>query len=304
MVAAKEGNKETYMSSIKLFQSNQIRSVWNEDEQQWYFSIVDVVGALTDSTDGRKYWNKLKQRLKEEGSELVTICHRLKLPAADGKMRLTDTATAKGILRIIQSIPSPKAEPFKQWLAQVGSDRIAEIENPELAQKRIRETYRAKGYSDEWIEQRIRGIAIRDTLTDEWKKRGIKEGKEYAILTAEISKASFGITPSEYKKVKSLDRPSENLRDHMTDLELLFSALGEASTTEIAKTHDAYGMAENTQAARAGGKIAGDARKALEAKTGRKVVSASNYKDLPEQEIRKQIKASTTPNALSDEKDV
>ena len=292
------------MSSIKLFQSNQIRSVWNEEDQQWYFSIVDVVGALTDSTDGRKYWNKLKQRLKEEGSELVTICHRLKLPAADGKMRLTDTATAKGILRIIQSIPSPKAEPFKQWLAQVGSDRIAEIENPELAQKRIRETYRAKGYSDEWIEQRIRGIAIRDTLTDEWKKRGIKEGKEYAILTAEISKATFGITPSEYKRVKSLDRPSENLRDHMTDLELLFSALGEASTTEIAKTHDAYGMAENTQAARAGGKIAGDARKALEAKTGRKVVSASNYKDLPEQEIRKQIKASTTPNALSDEKDV
>ena len=304
ITAAKEGNKETYMSSIKLFQSNQIRSVWNEEDQQWYFSIVDVVGALTNSTDGRKYWNKLKQRLKEEGSELVTICHRLKLPAADGKMRLTDTATAKGILRIIQSIPSPKAEPFKQWLAQVGSDRIAEIENPELAQKRIRETYRAKGYSDEWIEQRIRGIAIRDTLTDEWKKRGIKEGKEYAILTAEISKATFGITPSEYKRVKSLDRPSENLRDHMTDLELLFSALGEASTTEIAKTHDAYGMAENTQAARAGGKIAGDARKALEAKTGRKVVSASNYKDLPEQEIRKQIKASTTPNALSDEKDV
>ena len=304
ITAAKEGNKETYMSSIKLFQSNQIRSVWNEEDQQWYFSIVDVVGALTNSTDGRKYWNKLKQRLKEEGSELVTICHRLKLPAADGKMRLTDTATAKGILRIIQSIPSPKAEPFKQWLAQVGSDRIAEIENPELAQKRIRETYRAKGYSDEWIEQRIRGIAIRDTLTDEWKKRGIKEGKEFAILTAEISKATFGITPSEYKRVKSLDRPSENLRDHMTDLELLFSALGEASTTEIAKTHDAYGMAENTQAARAGGKIAGDARKALEAKTGRKVVSASNYKDLPEQEIRKQIKASTTPNALSDEKDV
>ena len=286
------------MSSIKLFQSNQIRSVWNEEEQQWYFSIVDVVGALTDSTDGRKYWNKLKQRLKEEGSELVTICHRLKLPAADGKMRLTDTATAKGILRIIQSIPSPKAEPFKQWLAQVGSDRIAEIENPELAQKRIRETYRAKGYSDEWIEQRIRGIAIRDTLTDEWKKRGIKEGKEFAILTAEISKATFGITPSEYKKVKSLDRPSENLRDHMTDLELLFSALGEASTTEIAKTHDAYGMAENTQAARAGGKIAGDARKALEAKTGRKVVSYSNYKELPEQEVRKQIKSST--NLLND----
>lgn len=292
------------MSSIKLFQSNQIRSVWNEDEQQWYFSIVDVVGALTDSTDTKQYIKKMRSRDKELNSNWGTICTPVKMLASDGKMRKSQAASVKGILRIIQSIPSPKAEPFKQWLAQVGSDRIAEIENPELAQKRIRETYRAKGYSDEWIEQRIRGIAIRDTLTDEWKKRGIKEGKEYAILTAEISKATFGITPSEYKRVKSLDRPSENLRDHMTDLELLFSALGEASTTEIAKTHDAYGMAENTQAARAGGKIAGDARKALEAKTGRKVVSSSNYKELPEQEIRKQIKASTTPNALSDEKDV
>lgn len=285
------------MSSIKLFQSNQIRSAWNEDEQQWYFSIVDVVGALTDSADTKQYIKKMRSRDKELNSNWGTICTPVKMLASDGKMRKSQAANVKGILRIIQSIPSPKAEPFKQWLAQVGSDRIAEIENPELAQKRIRETYRAKGYSDEWIEQRIRGIAIRDTLTDEWKKRGIKEGKEYAILTAEISKATFGITPSEYKKVKSLDRPSENLRDHMTDLELLFSALGEASTTEIAKTHDAYGMAENTQAARAGGKIAGDARRALEAKTGRKVVSASNYKDLPEQEIRKQIKA-------SEEKDV
>lgn len=285
------------MKDIKLFQSNQIRTVWNDEAGEWYFSVVDVVGALSESSNPNNYWKVLKSRLKKEGNETVTNCNRLKLMAADGKMRLTDVANTEDILRIIQSIPSPKAEPFKQWLAQVGSDRIAEIENPELAQKRIRETYRAKGYSDEWIEQRIRGIAIRDTLTDEWKKRGIKEGKEYAILTAEISKATFGITPSEYKKVKSLDRPSENLRDHMTDLELLFSALGEASTTEIAKTHDAYGMAENTQAARAGGKIAGDARKALEAKTGRKVVSASNYKDLLEQEIRKQIKA-------SEEKDV
>lgn len=279
------------MSSIKLFQSTKIRSVWNEEEQQWYFSIVDVVGALTDSADTKQYIKKMRSRDKELNSNWGTICTPVKMLASDGKMRKSQAANVKGILRIIQSIPSPKAEPFKQWLAQVGSDRIAEIENPELAQKRIRETYRAKGYSDEWIEQRIRGIAIRDTLTDEWKKRGIKEGKEYAILTAEISKATFGITPSEYKKVKSLDRPSENLRDHMTDLELLFSALGEASTTEIAKTHDAYGMAENTQAARAGGKIAGDARRALEAKTGRKVISASNYKDLPEQEVRKQIKA-------------
>lgn len=278
------------MSNIKLFQSKQIRSIWNEEEQQWYFSVVDVVGALTDSVDPSAYWRKLKQRLISEGNETVTNCHRLKMQAADGKMRLTDVANTKDMLRIIQSIPSPKAEPFKQWLAQVGSERIAEIENPELAQKRIRDTYRAKGYSDEWIEQRIRGIAIRDTLTDEWKKRGIKEGKEYAILTAEISKATFGITPAEYKKIKSLDRPTENLRDHMTDLELLFSALGEASTTEIAKTHDAYGMQENTSAAKAGGKIAGDARKALEKKTGRTVISKTNYKELQEKDVRKRLK--------------
>ena len=278
------------MSNIKLFQSKQIRSVWNEEEQQWYFSVIDVVGALTDSIDPSAYWRKLKQRLISEGNETVTNCHRLKMQAADGKMRLTDVANTKDMLRIIQSIPSPKAEPFKQWLAQVGSERIAEIENPELAQKRLRDTYRAKGYSDEWIEQRIRGIAIRDTLTDEWKKRGIKEGKEYAILTAEISKATFGITPAEYKKLKSLDRPTENLRDHMTDLELLFSALGEASTTEIAKTHDAYGMKENSSAAKAGGKIAGDARKALEKKTGRTVISKTNYKELQEKDVRKQLK--------------
>ena len=278
------------MSNIKLFQSKQIRSVWNEEEQQWYFSVIDVVGALTDSIDPSAYWRKLKQRLILEGNEPVTNCHRLKMQAADGKMRLTDVANTKDMLRIIQSIPSHKAEPFKQWLAQVGSERIAEIENPELAQKRIRDTYRAKGYSDEWIEQRIRGIAIRDTLTDEWKKRGIKEGKEYAILTAEISKATFGITPAEYKKIKSLDRPTENLRDHMTDLELLFSALGEASTTEIAKTHDAYGMKENSSAAKAGGKIAGDARKALEKKTGRTVISKTNYKELQEKDVRKQLK--------------
>ena len=278
------------MSNIKLFQSKQIRSLWNEEEQQWYFSVIDVVGALTDSVDPSAYWRKLKQRLILEGNETVTNCHKLKMQAADGKMRLTDVANTKDMLRIIQSIPSPKAEPFKQWLAQVGSERIAEIENPELAQKRIRDTYRAKGYSDEWIEQRIRGIAIRDTLTDEWKKRGIKEGKEYAILTAEISKATFGITPAEYKKLKSLDRPTENLRDHMTDLELLFSALGEASTTEIAKTHDAYGMKENSSAAKAGGKIAGDARKALEKKTRRTVISKTNYKELQEKDVRKQLK--------------
>ena len=264
--------------------------VWNKEEQQWYFSVVDVVGALTDSTNPTDYLKKMRKRDSELGVYIGTNCPQVNMLTDNGKNRRTLAATTKGILRIIQSIPSPKAEPFKQWLAQVGSERIAEIENPELAQKRIRDTYRAKGYSDEWIEQRIRGIAIRDTLTDEWKKRGIKEGKEYAILTAEISKATFGITPAEYKKIKSLDRPTENLRDHMTDLELLFSALGEASTTEIAKTHDAYGMKENSSAAKAGGKIAGDARKALEKKTGRTVISKTNYKELQEKDVRKQLK--------------
>ena len=278
------------MGNIKLFQSKQIRSAWNEEEQQWYFSVVDVVGALTDSSNPTDYLKKMRKRDSELGTYIGTNCPQVNMLTDTGKNRRTLAATTKGILRIIQSIPSPKAEPFKQWLAQVGSERIAEIENPELAQKRIRDTYRAKGYSDEWIEQRIRGIAIRDTLTDEWKKRRIKEGKEYAILTAEISKATFGITPTEYKKIKSLDRPTENLRDHMTDLELLFSALGEASTTEIAKTHDAYGMQENTSAAKAGGKIAGDARKALEKKTGRTVISKTNYKELQEKDVRKRLK--------------
>lgn len=279
------------MNSLKLFQSNQIRTVWNEEEEQWYFSVVDVVGALTESVNPTDYLKKLRKRDSELGSYLGTNCPQVAMLTNTGKKRRTLAANTKGILRIIQSIPSPKAEPFKQWLAQVGAERIAEIENPELVASRMRDIYRAKGYSDEWIALRQRGIAVRDSLTDEWKKRGIKEGKEYAILTAEISKAAFGITPSDHKKLKSLDRPSDNLRDHMTDLELLFTALGEASTTEIAKTHDAYGMAENTQAARAGGKIAGDARKALEDKTGRKVVSASNYKEITEGEVRKQIQA-------------
>ena len=245
------------MNSIKLFQSAKIRSVWNEEEQQWYFSVVDIVGALTDSVNPTDYLKKIRKRDPELGTYIGTNCPQVAMPTQSGKNRRTLAATAKSALRIIQSIPSPKAEPFKQWLAQVGSERIEEIENPELAQTRMRELYRAKGYSDEWIARRERGIAVRDTLTDEWKKRGIKEGKEYAILTAEISKATFGITPSQHKKIKSLDRPSENLRDHMTDLELLFTALGEASTTEIAKTHDVYGMTQNVSAAQAGGKIAG-----------------------------------------------
>lgn len=198
--------------------------------------MVDICHVLTDSDNPGAYWRKLKQRLNAEHSEVVTFCHELKLPAPDGKMRNTDCASTQSILRIIQSIPSPKAEPFKRWLAKVGYERIQEIEDPELATKRTRALYKAKGYSDSWIEKRMRGIAIHDELTEEWDKRGIKEAKEYAILTAEISKATFGMTPSEYKKYKGLQK--ENLRDHMTDLELIFNMLGEASTTEIAREHD------------------------------------------------------------------
>jgi DNA-damage-inducible protein D len=267
------------MSNIKLFESKQVRSVYNEQEEKWYFSITDVVFILTESVDALAYWRKLKQRLKAEGNETVTNCHALKMVAADGKMRMTDVADTEQLLRLIQSIPSPKAEPFKQWLAQVGAERIAEIENPELAQARIRATYKAKGYSDAWIEKRIRGIQVRDELTNEWKTRGVKEGKEYSILTAEISKATFGIIPSEYKSLKGLTKVTENLRDHMTDLELIFTMLGEASTTEIAKNKNAQGFIENHKAAKAGGNVAGNARKELEKKSGAKIVTNQNFKN-------------------------
>lgn len=277
------------MNSLKLFQSNQIRTVWNEEEEQWYFSVVDIVGALTDSVDARKYWNKLKQRLKEEGSESVTICHQLKMPAVDGKMRKTDAANTKGILRIIQSIPSPKAEPFKQWLAQVGAERLEEIENPEIAQIRAHEIYRQKGYSEEWIERRMRGIETRNELTDAWSEHGVEEGKEYAILTNEISQATFGVSIANHKAIKSLKR--ENLRDHMTKLELLFTELGEASTTAIVNARNPKGLKQNVQAAREGGKIAGDARKALEEKSNVSVVSNVNYKEIPQADIEKLLES-------------
>ncbi|MEI7511788.1 MAG: Bro-N domain-containing protein [Candidatus Peregrinibacteria bacterium] len=266
---------------ISLFQGSKIRKTLHNDE--WWFSVVDVCGALTETLDpltARKYWNKLSQRLREEGSEVVTFCHQLKLESSDGKKYETDCANTEGIFRIIQSIPSPKAEPFKRWLAKVGYERVQEIEDPELATKRTRELYKAKGYSEAWIEKRMRGIEIRETLTDEWKNRGVKEGVEYAILTAEISKATFGLTPSEYKEVKGLKR--ENLRDHMTDLELIFGMLGEASTTEIAKNTDAQGFTQNKKAAQEGGKIAGDARKQLELKSGKKVVSKENFLQTPQ----------------------
>lgn len=274
------------MSNIKLFESKKIRSVWNEEEQKWYFSVADVVEALTDSTDVRQYVKRLRQRDIQLNTNWGTICTLVEMVAADGKKRKIQAANVEGLLRIIQSIPSPKAEPFKRWLAKVGYERLEEIENPELAQKRMREIYKAKGYSNEWIEKRVRGIAVRDELTNEWKKRGVKEGIEYAILTSEISKATFGLTPSDYKKYKGLTKPKENLRDHMTDLELIFTMLGEASTTEIAKTKNARGFPQNKKAAKEGGKVAGNARKELEKKSGRKVVTKQNYKALTEKQKR------------------
>jgi hypothetical protein len=242
---------------------------------EWYFSVEDIVKALTDSTDTKQYIKKMRTRDDALNSNWGTLCTPLPMTAADGKQRNVQTATAEGIFRIIQSIPSPKAEPFKRWLAKVGYERVQEIEDPELATQRTRALYKAKGYSDAWIEKRMRGIAVREELTEEWQQRNVGGEKEYAILTAEISKATFGLTPSEYKDHKGLTR--ENLRDNMTDLELIFSMLGEASTTEIARTQDAQGFAENKQAAKAGGKIAGDARKKLEIESGRKVVTQDNH---------------------------
>jgi len=271
-------NKDT----IKLFEHKQIRSVWDEDKGKWYFSIVDVVEILSGTDRPRKYWSDLKSKLKKEGSELSEKIGQLKIQSSDGKYYATDVADAEQLLRLIQSIPSPNAEPFKRWLAKVGSERLEEIENPELASKRMREIYTAKGYSDEWIEKRMRGIVVRDELTNEWKQRGVRAGREYAILTAEISKATFGITPSQYKNVKGLQKSSENLRDHMTDLELIFTMLGEASTTEIAKNKDAQGFPENRDAAKQGGSVAGKARKDLEKRSGKKVISKQNYKALEE----------------------
>jgi hypothetical protein len=271
-------------TSIAVFRGKEIRKTIHNDE--WWFSVVDVCAILTESADPGAYWRKLKQRLKKEGSEVVTFCHGLKLVAPDGKFRKTDCANTEGIFRIIQSIPSPKAEPFKRWLAKVGYERVQEIEDPELATKRTRALYKAKGYSDDWIEKRMRGIAIREELTDEWKKREIRREKEYAILTAEIAKAAFGVTPGEHKKLKGLIR--ENLRDHMTDLELIFSMLGEAATTEITRVDDARGFQESKRAAHKGGEVAGKARKDLERKTRKKVVSPENYLDIP-QKRRKRL---------------
>jgi len=273
-------------ANLAVFQDKKIRRIWNNDE--WYFSIIDIIEVLTDSSVPKRYWSDLKLKLEDEGFEAYDKIVPLKLLAEDEKLRFTDCAETETLLRIIQSIPSKKAEPFKLWLAKVGYDRVKEIENPELAQARMRELYKAKGYSDAWIEKRIRGIAVRDELTDEWKKRDVKTDVEFAILTAEISKATFEMTPSEYKKFKNLK--NENLRDHMNDLELIFSMLGEASTTKIARGKDAQGFIENKGAAKKGGKIAGDARKNLEIESGEKVTTPENYLDEPESLKRKRLK--------------
>lgn len=261
-------------TKISIFKGNKIRKTLHENE--WWFSVVDVVSVLTESTNPRDYWFKMKLRVKsDDGVELSTLCRQLKLEAPDGKMRETDCANTEGIFRIIQSIPSPKAEPFKRWLAKVGYERVQEIENPELATKRTRMLYKLKGYSDNWIEKRMRGIAIREELTDEWQKRGAQEQKDYEILTAEILKSAFGITPSEYKNLKGLKR--ENLRDHMDDFELIFTMLSERSTTEIHKNEDSKGMTKLKSDAKAGGAIAGIAREQLEKRLGRSVVSKANF---------------------------
>lgn len=265
---------------IQLFENQRIRTAWDEEKEEWYFSIVDVVGVLTDSVDPTAYWRKLKQRLKAEGNETVTNCHGLKMTAPDGKKRLTDVADTEQLLRIIQSIPSPKAEPFKLWLAQVGRERIEETIDPELTIERALETYLKKGYTREWINQRLQAIQVRKELTDEWDARGVQKGVEYAILTDEISRAWSGMSTRQYKNLKGLKK--ENLRDNMTTLELVLNMLAEATTTEISKQKSPATLSENIDVARAGGKVAGDARKAIETQTGVPVITSKNAAQLSE----------------------
>ena len=274
--------------ALVVFEGAKIRRTWHDN--QWYFSVVDVVGVLTDSSIPRRYWSDLKSKLIEEGFEPYDKIVQLILQAEDGKMRPTDCANTESMFRIIQSIPSKKAEPFKRWLAKVGYERIQEIENPELAQDRAKEYYELKGYPEDWIEKRLRGIAIRQELTDEWKERRVDEKRDYAILTNEISKATFGKSIKEHRKIKSLDpmNKNQNLRDHMTDLELIFTMLGEKSTTEITKSRESNGFDECFDSSKEGGKIAGNARKELEKKTGRKVVSSENFLSITgKKEIKK-----------------
>ena len=268
----------TKENAIKLFQDQRVRVHWDSEKEKWYFSIIDVIGVLTESENPRKYWSVLKTRLKKEGSEVATNCSRLKLLAVDGKMRLTDVADTEQLLRLIQSIPSPKAEPFKVWLAKVGYERIEETEDPELAFDRAMETYLKKGYSKNWINQRLKSIEVRKELTDEWELRGVKKGLEYAILTNEITKAWSGFNTKQYKKFKNLKK--ENLRDNMTNLELVLNMLAEATTKEISKEKKPKTFTENKRIAKQGGTIAGNTRKEIEEKTGKKVTSPMNAKEL------------------------
>jgi hypothetical protein len=270
----KEGEK------IKIFNGKKVRTHWDNKQEKWFFSVIDVVGILTDSVNPRDYWYKLKIReLESSGIELSTKCRQLKLKSSDGKGYLTDCADKEVLFRIIQSIPSKKAEPFKLWLARVGSERIDEIENPGLAQERMKQIYEKKGYSKEWIDKRLRGIAVRQTLTDEWKKRGVEESSDFTILTDEISNATFGKTVQEYKKLKKLN--SENLIDHMTDIELIFSMLGEESTTEIERVQNSKRFKEHLRISKRGGEIARTALKELEQETGEEIVTEENYLDEP-----------------------
>ncbi len=271
------------MSNIKLFDGKEIRTHWDEEKQEWHFSVVDVVGVLSESTDPRNYWKVLKNRLKAEGSELVTNCNRLKLLAKDGKMRETDVLDTKGILRLVQSIPSPNAEPFKMWLAEVGDDRLNETADPELAIDRALKTYLKKGYSREWINQRLMSVEVRKELTDEWEDSGISTDKEYAILTNEITKAWSGKTVNQYKSHKGLKKDS--LRDNMTNLEIVLNMLAEATTTEISKKEQPAGFEESLKVAREGGSIAGNARKDIEKRVGKSVVSSRNAKSPKELDI-------------------
>ena len=268
--------------ALVVFQDKKIRRTWFNEE--WWFSVVDIVEALTESGRAKKYWSDLKKRLTDEGFELSAKIGQLKLVSADGKSYQTDCVNTKNAFRIIQSIPSKKAEPFKQWLAEIGYQRVQEIENPELAQQRMRELYKAKGYSDDWIEKRVRGIAIRDELTDEWDKRGLQTEREYAILTAEISKATFGMTPSEYKRFKGLQK--ENLRDHMDDIELILTMLGEATTTRFTRERDSNEFQHLKKDAKDGGDVAGSTRKDIEQKLGKSVVSNDNFLEKSEEQKR------------------
>lgn len=267
----------TIRNAIRIFEERKVRTLWDEKQEKWYLSVVDVIEVLTDSTRPRKYWDDLKRKLKTEGSELSENIGQLKLPSSDGKKYLTDVADVKQIFRLIQSIPSPKAEPFKLWLAQLGEERMQEIENPELAQERMKLLYEQKGYPKDWIDKRLRGMAIRQNLTDEWKERGIETERDYAILTAEISKATFGMLPSEYKEYKGLKKQNENLRDHMSDLELIFTMLGERVTTEISQQEKPETFDGSRRVAKRGGKVAGVAREETEKELGKSIMSKQNF---------------------------